>query len=129
MEKRKRILAVDDDADQIDVIRAVLEPEDYEVIEAGSEAKAIAKAKQEKPDLIVLDVMMEHTDGGFQVCQTLKKDADTRTIPVLMLTAIGEKTGMKFSPETDGAFLPADGYMEKPIEPAEFLKQVQRLLR
>jgi len=129
MEKRKRILAVDDDADQIDVIRAVLEPEDYEVIEAGSEAKAIAKAKQEKPDLIVLDVMMEHTDGGFQVCQTLKKDPDTRTIPVLMLTAIGEKTGMKFSPETDGAFLPADGYMEKPIEPAEFLKQVQRLLR
>ena len=128
MEERKRILAVDDDEDQVEIIRAVLTGRGFEVTWAASGAEALDEVRREKPDLLILDVMMEDMDSGFRVCQQIKRDPETSSIPVLMLTAIEEKTGVSFSPDTDGEFLPADAYLDKPIEPEKLIARVEGLL-
>lgn len=129
MEKKGKILLVDDDADFILANRIVLEANQYEVIEAATREEGSRKAKEEKPDLIVLDVAMDMKDDGFYLTQTLRKDPETSKIPILMVTAIHQMTRHRFSPETDGEYLPVDQFIEKPIDPEDLLKKIDSYLR
>jgi two-component system alkaline phosphatase synthesis response regulator PhoP len=80
------------------------------------------------PNLIILDVMMDKHTDGFEFCYNLKHDEECSDIPILMVTAVTEKTGFKFSPETDGEYLQADDYVAKPIPVAELLSRVNKLI-
>jgi len=125
---KKRILIVDDDRDYGDALRIVLENNGYEVnhvLNIRDGHKALAG---EKPDLIILDVMMDRHTDGFDLCYDLKHDEACRTIPIMMVTAVTEKTGFKFSPETDGEYLEADAYVAKPIPVAELLSRVNKMI-
>ena len=125
-----KILIIDDDPDIVEAMKVVLESKNYEVAIAKSGEEGLKRAKQGKPDLIILDVMMESMDKGFDVSRALKKDKDNRDIPVLMLTAIKEKTGLGFEKEAgDPDWLPVDGYCEKPLNPEELILKVGLLLR
>ena len=125
-----RILIVDDDPDITESMKVVLESKEYEVITASGGKEGLVKIRQENPDLIILDVMMEKGSAGFDVCRELKKDKNYESIPILMLTAIKEKTGMDFKKEAgDKAWLPVDDYCDKPLKPDELLSKVETLLK
>jgi len=128
-EDSKKILVVDDDADQCQMSKAILETEGYSVATASSETEALGALEGDLPDLLILDVMMEHLDGGFVLCQKVKADPRTRHIPVIMVTGIRETMPVDFSPGADGDYLPAEAFLEKPINPAVLLKKVKALLR
>ena len=125
-----KILIVDDDPDIVEAMKVVLEDKNYKVASAKSGEEGLKKVKSDKPDLIILDIMMETGDKGFDVARALKRDKNYKNIPILMLTAIKEKTGLDFKNEAgDEVWLPVDDYVEKPLKPAELLSKVQALLK
>ena len=128
MPEKKNILIIDDDKDFSDAIRIVLENNGYQVKHASSVGKGREAIVQEKPHLIILDVMMDKHTDGFDFCRSLKEDDRFKTIPVLMITAVTEKTGFKFSPETDGDYCPADDFISKPVAVGTLLSRVNKLL-
>jgi DNA-binding response OmpR family regulator len=125
---KKRILIVDDDKDYGDALRIVLENNGYEVQQALNIRDGQKALTGDKPDLIILDVMMDRHTDGFDFCYNLKHNDACRTIPVMMVTAVTEKTGFKFSPETDGEYLEADAYVAKPIPVTELLSRVNKMI-
>ncbi len=124
----KRILIVDDDRDYGDALRIVLENQGYAVTHVLNIRDGQQALTGERPDLIILDVMMDRHTDGFDFCYDLKHDEILRTIPVMMVTAVTEKTGFKFSPENDGEYLQAEAYVSKPIPIAELLSRVNRMI-
>lgn len=129
MNKPSKVLVIDDDPGFVKVTRTMLESKGYDVEAAYNRDEAMKKVGTVKPDLILLDIMMEKLRDGFTICYQLKHDPELRKIPVLVVTAITEKTGFKFSPTADGEYFQADDFMEKPVKPSELLKRVEKLLR
>jgi len=129
MNNKAKILIVDDDLDYVKSIRAILESKEYTVDTAYNKESAMEKIKQTKPDVILLDIMMDRLDDGFTLCYRLKHDSELKKIPILTISAITEKTGFKFSPATDGEYFEADDYVEKPIKPSDLLERVEKLLK
>jgi DNA-binding response OmpR family regulator len=128
MSEKKNILIIDDDKDYGEALKIVLESNGYEVnhlLNIDDGRKAVGNRK---PDLIILDVMMDKHTDGFEFCYNLKHSEECSAIPILMVTAVTEKTGFKFSPETDGEYLQADDYVAKPIPVAELLSRVKKLI-
>ncbi|MGQ9631372.1 MAG: response regulator [bacterium] len=123
-----KVMIVDDDPDIVEVMKTILESNDYDVSVAYNGTECLQKVGSEKPDLIILDVMMDEKTEGFHVSYKLRQNPQTSKIPILMLTAIGHETGFKFSPETDEDFLPVDDYVEKPIQPKDLLAKVRKLI-
>jgi len=127
-----KILVIEDDADMVTAIRMPLEANGYEIVAAATGAEGLQKVKEIKPDLIILDVMMETTTAGFQVSLELRSpDEDSeyaayREIPILMLTAIHTTTSLRFGP--DEAYLPVDDFVDKPIDPDVLLEKVGALI-
>ncbi|VAW01682.1 Pole remodelling regulatory diguanylate cyclase [hydrothermal vent metagenome] len=118
-----RILIVDDMEPNIRVLTAKLEAEYYEVLTATSGADAILLAREQLPDMILLDVMMPVMDG-FETCRQLKRDPLTQHIPVVMVTALGEQ-----SDRVDGLQAGADDFLSKPIDDLALFARVRSLLR
>ena len=128
--KNAKILIIDDDPDITEAMKVVLQTRDYKVTSAASGGEGLKKVKIDNPDLVILDIMMEKGDTGFDVARELKNDPSTKNIPILMLTAIKEKTGLDFTKEAgDEAWLPVDDYVEKPLKPEELLSKVEKLLK
>jgi DNA-binding response OmpR family regulator len=115
----ERILAVDDSATILEMIKAILVGDGYEVMTAADGAEALATARREKPDLILLDVMLPKLDG-YRVCRLLKFDQNYKHIPIVMLTAKTEDAAMATGIRTG-----ADQYLTKPVEPDVLLTVVR----
>lgn len=128
MSKKPKILLVDNDVDFIDLNKAVLENNGFDVAVAYSGQETMDKVRFEQPDLIVLDLMMEKHDTGFGVAKALKSDPIYRKIPILMLTAVGAETGVDFSQELDGYWMKTDDYASKPLLPDALVAKVGELL-
>ncbi len=126
MADQKTILIVDDDPDVVEATKVVLEAAGYAVESASNGKKGLEKAQELKPDVIILDVMMDSATEGFQVTYKLREDERTKDIPILMVSSIEKKMGMKFSPETDQEYLPVDDFVAKPIAPDELLEKVKK---
>ncbi|MBC8479504.1 MAG: response regulator [FCB group bacterium] len=122
------ILVIDDDIDLVEILRINLENAGYTVQDAQSGDAGFKLAKKNKPNLILLDVMMGAIDEGFQTAYQIKQDPETKDIPVVMLTAVTQQTGFKFDPVKDEAFLPVDEFLEKPINPKKLLDVVRKHL-
>jgi len=129
----EKILIIDDDDDLVLAMRLPLEAAGYKVARAANGEEGLKKVKEVKPDLIILDVMMDSTTAGFQVSLTLRSPdpnseykAYSKT-PILMLTAIHQTTPMRFGPDQE--YLPVDAFLEKPIEPSKLLEQVRKYLK
>ena len=128
MSQKKRILIVDDDPDFTIAIRKILTSANYIVDVAGNAEDGMKKIQEKIPDLILLDVMMKKYDDGFNMCYDLKHDDRYKNIPVIVITAVTEVTGLKFDPKTDGEYLEADEYLRKPITAEVLLNKVSRLI-
>jgi CheY-like chemotaxis protein len=125
----KTVLVVDDEPDAVDFIKEVLETEGLKVITAPDGSKGLETMRKEKPDLVFLDVQMPVMDG-FQVFQEMKRDAELKTIPVVMLTGIKEKVGIGFSADEMKDYMGErpNAYLEKPIEPAKVRETLKKVL-
>lgn len=128
MAKKPRILLVDDDVDFIDLNKAVLENNGFDVVVAYNGREAQDKVRFEQPDLIVLDLMLEKHDTGFAFAKLVKADPLYQKIPILMLTAVAGETGYDFSQEMDGYWMKTDDYASKPLMPEELISRINRLL-
>lgn len=127
--QKKRILIVDDDRDYADALKIVLENQGYEVNHSDNIKDGRTSISADPPDLIILDVMMDKHTDGFDLCADLKTDQACKMIPILMVTAVTEKTGFKFSPSTDGDYCLADDYVSKPVPVSELLSRVNKLIQ
>ena len=123
----KKILIVDDDPDLVEAVTMILESKKYDVAAAYGGLEGLEKAKTEKPDLIVLDVMMPDKDG-YAVCKEMKADPQLKKIPILLLTAVVSKIPTTHYTQQMGMETEADDYMDKPVEPAELVNRIEVLL-
>ncbi|MDD5210051.1 MAG: response regulator [Elusimicrobiales bacterium] len=125
-----KILIIDDDPDIVESMRIILESCRHKVKVAKNGAEGLKEAKAAKYDLIILDVMMETMSTGFEVARGLRESRENKTVPILMLTAIKESTGLDFNSEVgDKDWLPVNAYLEKPLKPNELLVKVEALLK
>jgi len=124
-----RILIIDDDPDITEAMTVVLENKGYEVRSALDSSEGMERMKEARPDVIILDVMMRTSQEGFELSRALKQNADYKDIPILMLTAVKEKTGLDFKTTAgDESWLPVEGYLDKPVKPDVLLEKVEDLL-
>lgn len=123
-----KILVVDDDIDVLESRKIVLEHNNYGVETATNIAVAKEILEKEKIDLILLDVMMEKDSDGFVFAQDVKADERFKHIPIILATAVNQRTKFKFDIEKDGDFLPVEKFMEKPIDPDDLIVAIRGLL-
>ena len=126
---KKTVLIIDDDADFVAAMRAVLEGAGYAAPSAASGKEGLARLAQGGVDCIILDVMMTRDTEGFHTAEEIRANPATAKIPILMLTAISERTGFEFSPKTDTDYLPVDAFIKKPVEPEVLLKTIAKALK
>ncbi len=117
-----KVLVVDDEVYILHILEFSLSAEGFEVITANNGELAIEKAKQEKPDLIVLDIMMPVLDG-YETCRRLKRDSETKGIPVVLLTAKGRDVDKRLGFEVG-----AVDYVIKPFSPNRLIDRIQEIL-
>jgi len=122
MAEKKRILAVDDEKLIVLAIKANLVLEGYEVIEAYDGVEALQKIEEEKPDLVILDVMMPEMNG-WEVLTRIRENPETANLPVVMLTALAQDRDVE-----EGTLRGADVYLTKPFEPEDLVLTVNRIL-
>jgi CheY-like chemotaxis protein len=124
-----KILIIDDDPDITEAMTVVLENRGYEVASARDGTEGMARLREARPDLIILDVMMRTSQEGFELSRELKSNPQYRDIPILMLTAVKQKTGLDFKTEAgDQAWLPVEEFLDKPVKPDVLLDKVEDLL-
>ena len=117
-----KILVVDDEIYIVHILDFSLGMEGYEVITALDGEQALEKVKAEKPDLIVLDIMMPKLDG-YEVCKYIKSNSATQNIPVILLSAKGRNVDQKM-----GFDVGADDYITKPFSPRKLVERINQLL-
>jgi len=122
MADKKKILAVDDEKLIVMAIRANLMLEGYEVVTAYDGKEALQKIEEEKPDAVILDVMMPEKNG-WDVLREIRANPETEFLPVIMLTALAQDRDVE-----EGTLLGADVYLTKPFEPTELILALKRVL-
>jgi two-component system alkaline phosphatase synthesis response regulator PhoP len=126
-EERKKILAVDDEPGILRAISMMLEVAGYQIVTAENGIEALEKAESERPDLILLDVMMPEMDG-FAACAKLKSSPETQAIPVVLLTAVADHVATSKYPVDGVIRAEADEYLPKPVVSKDLLRVVSGLL-
>ena len=122
-----KILVVDDDPDFVEAARIVLEREGHTVVSASGGGAALDKVARDKPDLILLDVMMDSVLDGLSVAQELGARGDYRSIPIIMSTSIATTDYAEMFPTDE--YIHMNAFLTKPVAPARLVKEVNRLLK
>lgn len=120
---KKKILIVEDERQLVEMVKMRLEASGYEVIAAYDGQEGLDLARRQRPDLIILDLMLPKMDG-YKVCGLLKKDSRYVKIPILMFTARAQEEDVKLGKE-----MGADAYITKPFEPQVLLSKIQELVK
>ncbi|HPD46024.1 MAG TPA: response regulator [Anaerohalosphaeraceae bacterium] len=120
----KKILLIDDDPEFVEAMSNVLDAQGYDVDSAPNGKAGIEKAKKQKPNMILLDVMMTTKSEGFDVARELHSDENLKTIPVVMITGVRREMSLPFGFEADETWLPVKAVLEKPVKPEVLLKTV-----
>ncbi len=131
----KKILIVDDDLDLVASLAQVLKGNGYEVASAHNGADGLKALLKERPDLVILDVMMETDTAGFEAADVIRsrrptsRYRDFRDVPIVILTAINQVTNSRFSLDPKESFLPGTNeFLTKPVDLDELLAKVARVL-
>jgi len=127
MRSQAKILLVDDDPDFVEATKAILETKPFEVIVAYDGKEGLEKVRKDRPDVIILDVMMPPPDG-YAVCSELKRDPQYKKIPILLLTAVMQALPHTLYTIDMGLRTEADDYIDKPVEPGELVRRVEALI-
>jgi CheY-like chemotaxis protein len=119
----KKVLIVDDRLEVRELVEVTLRVKDYQILEASNAEEAIKTVKAEKPDLILMDVMMPGEMDGLEATRILKSDPETKDCPIVMLTAKGQKNDIEKGLEAG-----VEDYFVKPFSPLELIKKVEEVL-
>ncbi len=122
----KTVLLVDDDADFVEMNRALLAENGYTVRVAFSGKQCLEEVGRKRPDLIILDMVMESPNDGFEVSRELRNSELTRTSPLVMITSVNDTIPFRLEP--DATWLPVDTLLEKPVDPHLLLAVVNKAL-
>jgi len=124
----KQILVVDDDVDYVLQLKTQLEASGYEVVTADNVPTAQEHIGKQRPDLAVVDLMMEHPDDGFRLCHSIKKVDPS--IPIILVTAVASETGLDFDVTTkeERSWIKADVVLDKPILFEQLKKEIHQLI-
>jgi len=121
-----KILVVDDDPDFVQITRMILEKHAYEVLTAASGAEALATMRREKPDLVLLDIMMATLLDGLSVSEEMQADPELKALPVIMVSSITDTRYASMFPTDE--YVHMDAWISKPVDPDDLLKKVARCL-
>lgn len=124
----KKILIVDDDPDFAESNKDLLEAQGYHVITANDGESGLESAIRERPDLMLLDVMMAYDTEGFEISRKIPGQPELRNMKVLLVTGIRKAKDLPYGFEPDKTWLPVDKVMEKPVPPEKMLDEVKRAL-
>jgi len=127
MSRPRRVLLIDDDKLYSDGIRALLESHGHAVACAADGHTGVAMARTERPDLIILDMMMDSDTDGFEVSRRIKEHPELTGCPVLLITGIRRALHLPFRLEIDDEWLPVTAILEKPVTPGALLAEIDRL--
>jgi two-component system, OmpR family, alkaline phosphatase synthesis response regulator PhoP len=125
----KKILMVDDDVDLVEAVTTLLESKGYEVISAYNGDDGVKMAREENPNLMLLDVMMTRKDEGFETSRLIVEDPQLKNIPIIMVTGITKEMNLPFKFEPDSTWLPVKAVLEKPVKPEVLLKTIEEHIR
>ena len=130
MDKSKAtILIIDDDPDFVDAVSSILESAHYNVSTALDPKRGKEKIYSEKPDLILLDIMMDSLFDGFSLCHSIKTSKEFNQIPVILVSAVKAQTGSRFQFKGgEQGMRGPDDYIDKPVNPDDLLSRVAKLL-
>ena len=123
---RAKILVADDDPDFVEIMRTILEANDYQVITAANGEQALAEVKTQRPDLLLLDIMMSTVLEGLNVSEQLAQDPAAKFMPVIMVSSIAETPYAHVFPMEEQPHM--DAWLSKPVEPKVLLAKVAQLL-
>jgi len=121
-----KILVVDDDPDFVNLTRRILKSQDYEVVTATNGDKALTTMRKEKPDLVLLDIMMSYILDGLDTSRAMAEDPELKDIPVIMVTSLTGEREHATLPSDE--YIPVEDWIHKPIDPDELLKRVEGAL-
>ena len=121
-----KILVVDDDPEFVEITRMILESNGYEVASASNGEQALQAMRQDKPDLVLLDVMMSTVLDGLNVCHEMRANPDLKDIPVIMVSCIIPSPHASLFPTDE--YIPIDAWISKPMDPDDLLDKVRRLI-
>lgn len=120
-----KVLIIDDDQEFVEAMADVLKAKGYDVDSAPNGNIGLAKSREQKPDIILLDVMMSSKPEGFDVARELHKDKKLQSIPVILITGVRKEMSLPFGFEPNEAWLPVKGVLEKPVKPSVLLKAIE----
>ena len=123
MADKRRILVIEDDPDMHDVLKTMLEPAGFELTSCYTGPAGLESARTDKPDLILLDIMLSSPSEGFHLAYDLKQDEVLKDVPIIMISAIGKTMGMDYAKELGSAYVRADRFLDKPFD-AETLRNM-----
>jgi CheY-like chemotaxis protein len=122
-----KVLIVDDDPDFHTTVRSFLQSAGYAVVSAYSEREGLELARREKPDVILLDIIMQTTTDGFDFCREARRDPYIKHTPIMGVSAIEKVTGVRYPSDIDPGLFPVDAYLSKPVTPERLFEELKRL--
>lgn len=127
MSIQKKILFVDDDRDFLNSQSLYFSNHGYDVLTAESGEEALKLLETERPDILILDLMMEHYDSGFRLSHQIRTDAKFKDVPIVMLSGVASATGRRFDQEAEGLkkWSKLDAFLDKPITAKQLLKVIE----
>ncbi len=124
-----KILFVEDDVDIITSYSVLLENKGYEVVSRDNSKDGYEAVLKEKPDLVIIDVILEEENSGFELARKIKSNSGTKGVKTVMFTAIGEKTGLDFKQDAGKeSWLPVDAFFDKTDHPVNIIMKISSLL-
>jgi CheY-like chemotaxis protein len=123
-----KILIVDDNKDFVFTMETLLKRNGFQPLTANTGQEGFDLAQKERPDLILLDVMMETLYSGFEVCRRLKSDPQLRAIPIIGISGMGDEAGVRFDKQRDEEYFSPDEFFEKPVDKGKLLNRIRELL-
>jgi CheY-like chemotaxis protein len=129
VDKKTKIVIVDDNEDYLFTMETFLKKNDFEVLSANNGKDGVELIRKELPDLILLDVMMESLYSGFEVCRTIRNDPDTKEIPIIGISAMGEALDVEFDQWRDHQFFSPNLFIEKPVDKENLLSVMKEVMQ
>ena len=129
MSKKNKIVIIDDNTDFLFTMKTFLQRNGYEILTAVDGQKGFELIKRERPDLILLDIMMETLFSGFEVCKQIRSDDDLKNIPVIGISALSDELNINYRQWPDYEYFRPNAFLDKPVDRQRLLQMIPEVIR